>query len=245
MEFNEIEIGQSKEMPARIVVYGEPKLGKSTFAAQADDVFFLNIEDGISYLKSKVRSTPKLKTYDEVIAWLKHIYESEDFTAGTIALDSLDWLEQLAQARLIKQYNAKSINDPGVKDFAFFKGVLMAADDCFTVLKWLDAIYEKKGIRTILIAHSQVKGVDLPNQDPYSRHELKLSKSLAAKVNEWADIILYCGFSFHVSKEGKTSDPQRVIFAGGSASFVGGGRMSLPREIPLDYAKLKEEVTKL
>jgi hypothetical protein len=243
MEFVEQEVGQSKEMPARIVIYGEPKLGKSSFAAQADDVFFLNIEGGLSYLSRKVRSTPKLEAFEDVIAWLKHIYENDSFTAGTIAIDSADWLETLAQNKLIKQHSAKSITDPSVKDFAYFKGVMDAAGECVKILSWLDAIYKKKGIKSIIIAHSQIKGVDLPNQDPYSRHEMKLSKWFGARVNEWADLILYAGYSFHVTKDGNTTEPKRVLYAGGSASFIGGGRMALKKELPLDYEALKKEIT--
>lgn len=242
MQFIEQEVGQSKEMPARIVIYGEPKLGKSTFAAQADDVFFLNIEGGLSYLNKKVRSTPKLETFEEVTGWLKHIYEDEKFTAGTIAVDSADWLEALAQAKLVKQYGAKTITDPSVKEFAYFKGVMDAATEAMKVLSWLDAIYKKKGIKAILVAHSQIKNVDLPNQDPYSRHEMKLSKWFGSRINEWADLILYAGYSFHVTKDGNTTEPKRVLYAGGSASFIGGGRMALKKELPLDYEALKQEI---
>lgn len=242
MEFKEITVGQSKEMPAKMVIFGEPKLGKTTFASQADDVFFLDVEGGANYLTKKVRATPKLNTFEEVTAWLKHIYEDEKFTAGTIAVDSLDWIEALAQAKIVKLHNAKSITDTSIKEFAYFKGVTMAADEAIGVLRWLDAIYKKKGIRSILIAHSQVKTVDLPNQDPYSRHELKLSKAFAAKVNEWSDLILYSGYSFHVTKDGNTSEPKRVLYAGGSASFVGGGRMQLSKELALDYNQLKKEI---
>jgi hypothetical protein len=244
VEFNEIKTGTSKEVPARTAIYAEPKIGKTTFASQADDVFFLNIEGGTSYLQKQVRSTPVLKSYDDVIAWLRHIYEDEKFTCGTIAVDSLDWLETLAQERIIKQYGAKSINDPACKDFAYFKGVMMAADDAIKVLRWLDAIYEKKSIKCILIAHSQVKTVDFPNQDPYQRHELKLSKWFAAKVNEWCDLILYAGLDFHVTKDKKVSEAKRVIFSGGNPSFVGGGRMKLPNKIDLNYEALKKELLK-
>jgi hypothetical protein len=243
-EFQETTVGQSKEMPARIVIYAEPKIGKTTFAAEAEDVFFINLEGGTSYLKNKVRSTPVLNSYDEVISWLKHIYEDDAFTCGTIAVDSLDWLETLAQDRIVKLHGAKSITDPSVKDFAYFKGVMSAADDAIKVLKWLNAIYEKKGIKCILIAHSQVKNVDLPNQDPYQRHELKLSKWFAAKVNEWCDLVLYAGLDFYVNKEGKTSDAKRVIFGGGNPSFVGGGRMPISSKIDLSYEALKEELLK-
>lgn len=243
-KFKEVAIGQSKEWPSKVVLYGVPKIGKSSLAAQIPDAFFINIEGGLDYLPTKVRATPKLDTYDDVIAWLKHIYENDTFTASTLVLDSADWLEALAQARLVKLNNAKHINDPSVKDFAFFKGVTAAAEDAIRVLSWLDAIWKKKRIGAFLIAHSQIKNLDLPNQDPYSRHEMKLSKWFGGKVNEWADLVLFADYSFHVTKEGKTSEPKPMLFAGGSAAFVGGGRMRLSKEIPLNYDQLLKEITK-
>ena len=242
--FVETTVGLSKDMPAKIVIYGIPKIGKSRFAAQANDAFFIDLEGGLSYMPTKVRATPKLVIYDEAIGWLKHIYETDSFTAGTIVIDSLDWLETLAQQRLCKQNNARSIVDPACKDFAYHKGVVMAAEDTFNVVKWLDAIYTKKGIKTILVAHSQIKDIDMPDRDPHSRHEMKLSKQLSGKINEWADLILFCDYSFFVSKEGKTSEPKPCLYAGGSASFVGGGRMLLEKEMPIDYKTLEKHITK-
>lgn len=243
-QFEEITAGDSKEMPAKIVLYGVPKIGKSRFAAQAEDAFFINIEDGLDYIGKKVRATPKLETYDQVAAWLKHIHDSDTFTAGTLVIDSADWLESLAQERLIKLYNAKSINDSAVKEFAYFKGVMDAAQDAIKVLKWLDKIWQKKKIRAIIIAHSQIKEVDLPNKDPYQRHEMKLSKYFSAKMNEWGDLVLFADYDFAVSKDGSTSEPKPALYAGGSAAFLGGGRMALNTKLPLDYDKLKEQITK-
>lgn len=243
MEFKEITAGQSKEMPAKIVIYGVPKIGKTRFAAQADDVFFINVEGGLDYLEKKVRSTPKLNSFDEVMAWLKHIHDDDTFKAGTIAIDSLDWVEILSQKALVKKFNGQSITDPAVKEFAYFKGVIMAADEAMRVINALDAIYTKKGIKAILIAHSQIKTVDLPTQDPYSRHEMKLSKYLSAKANEWADLVLFADYSFHVSKDGKPTEPKPVLCAGGSAAFIGGGRMLLEKELPIDYKILEQHIT--
>ncbi len=242
--FQEVSLGESKAMPAKIVLYGVPKIGKSRFAAGADDPFYINIEGGLDYIGKKVRSTPKLESYDDVMGWLKHILENDSFKAGTIIVDSLDWLEALSQARLIKQEGAKSIVDPAIKSFAYYKGVEMAASDAMRLFTALDMIYKKRGIKSIVIAHSQIKNVDVPNQDPYSRHDMKLSKYLAAKTNEWADLVLFADYAFHVTKEGKTSEPKPCLFAGGSASFVGGGRMRLDKELPLDYKTLEQHITK-
>lgn len=241
-QFIEVKAGNSKEMPSKTVIYGVPKIGKTRFAAQYPDPFFIDVEGGLSYIGKEVRSTPTLKSYDEVEAWLRHIHDDEKFTCGTLVVDSLDWVETLAQNRLVKAHNAKNITDPAVKEFAYFRGVVNAADDAFRIIKWLDAIYAKKGIKSVLIAHGQIKEVDLPNKDPYQRNEMKLSKQLGARVAEWADLILFADYSFVVTSEGKTSEPKPVLYAGGSASFVGGGRMQLAKEIPLSYAELEKQI---
>jgi len=240
--FEEQLIGKSKEMPAKMAIYGLPKLGKTTFAAQAEDVFFINIEGGLDYLQSEVRSTPKLKTYDEVIGWLKHIFDQATPFCGTIAIDSMDWLENLAQEKLVKLHNATSITDSKISAFAYYKGVIEAAGLAMNVLKWLDAIHGKHGISAILIAHSMVKEIDLPNKDAFSKYQLKMTKYLSAKIMEWADLILFADYDFYVSEDGKTSEQKRVLRTGDDASFEGGGRMSLKRTIPLDYNQLKKEI---
>lgn len=244
MTFEEITVGQSKEIPAKIVLYGVPKIGKSTFGAQAEDAFFINIEGGLDYLKNKVRSTPKLVTHEEVIGWLKHIYESDTFKSGTLVIDSADWLEALAREKIEKLHNGTSINDQAYKPFSYGAGMAMVAEEAIKAIRWLDAIYKKKGIKAIVIAHSKIRTLDLPTKDPYSRHELKLGNAFAAKLNEWGDLILFADYSFHVSKDGKTSEPKPMLFGGGSAAFVGGGRMTLKKELPLDYNELKKELTK-
>jgi hypothetical protein len=254
IEFKEVEAGQSKEMPAKIIIYGIPKVGKTRFAAQAEDVFFINLEGGLEYLPNKVRATPKLNTYDEVMAWFKHIYENENFKAGIIALDSLDWLETFAREKLIKQYGAANITDDSVVECQFYKAVNEASVMASKALKWLDAIYNKKGIKAIVIAHSEIKRVDIPNTPPFERHQMKLYKELMAKANEWADLILFADRPVMVAGGGKNGDktskgkvlsePKPVLLAGGSASFLGGGRMLLSKELPLDYNAVKQHIEK-
>lgn len=248
--FKEIKAGQSKAMPAKTVLYGVPKIGKSSLAAQYPDPFFINIEGGLDYLPRQVRATPVLKTMDEVIGWLKHIYESEDFTAGTLVFDSLDWLESLAQRKISELHGEQGkipITDMTHKPFSYAKGYEMATEEAVKVFRWADAIYQKKGINSLFICHSQVKNIDLPNSEPYSRHDLKLHKKLAAKAFEWADLVMFADYSFHVSKDGKTSEPKPTLYTGKSAAFIGGGRMALETEIPLNettYKLLEKEITK-
>lgn len=244
MNFEIKKTGTSKEFPAKTVLYGVPKIGKSRFASNADNPFFIDVEGGLSYIGKEVATTGTLKTFDEVIGWLQHLLKADTDTSNikTIVIDSLDWIEKLAQDKIVKAYNAASIVDPRVKDFAYYKGVEMAASESWRVITLLNHLWEQKGIRTIIIAHSTVKNMDLPGRDNYSKHVLKLSKFLGGKVNEWADLILFADYDFYVDKDGKTSEPKPMLFAGGDASFEGGSRMYLKKKIPLDFAALEKEL---
>lgn len=246
MSYEIIEVGQSKEVPEKMVIYGVPKIGKSRFGAQIPGAFFIDAEGGLSYLERKVRATPTLKTFDEVIGWLKYILEPGTITddVKTIVIDSLDWVEKLAQEKICKKYNATSIVDPSIKDFAYYKGITMAAEETWRIFTILKQLFDTKRIKTLIIAHSAIKEMDLPGKDNYSKHTLKLSKALLGKVNEWADLILFADYSFFVDKDGKTSEPKPILLTGGDPSFEGGGRMLLKKQIPLDYNKLVDEIIK-
>jgi hypothetical protein len=113
------------------------------------------------------------------------------------------------------------------------------------VITALNLIYEKKGIKAIFIAHSQLKEVTTPLTDPYNRYEMKFfAKGFGHKLLEWSDLILFCDKVFHVAEEGmKTSDPKPMILSGNNASYVGGGRMVLDKNLPLDYHALKQYIT--
>lgn len=243
-QFTIIEAGQSKKMPSKVVIYGVPKIGKTTLAAGWPEPLFINIEGGLDYLNEKVKSTPKLKEFSDVLTWMKHLYDAEKPLCKTIVIDSLDWAENLAQAALIKEHRAKSITDPEVKAFAYHKGVADAASNTMKILAWLDAIYVKHGIDAVVIAHTQIKEIDLPGRDPFQRYEMKLSKPLSAKCYEWADLVLFADYEFVVSKDGKPSEPQRVLLTGGSAAYLGGGRMTINKKLPLNYDAIKKEICK-
>ncbi len=243
--FEETTAGQSTDMPAKMVIYGIPKIGKSRFCSQIEDVFFLDIEGGLAYLNKKVRATPKLKSFDEVLKWLTYILEDDKFKCGTICIDSGDWLEALAIAKIEATHGVK-ITDKKYDGYAYGNGYLLVMNECLRVVTALNLIYEKKGIKAVFIAHSHLREISTPLTDPYNRYELKfLAKGFGHKLTEWADLVLFADRVFHVAEEGmKTSEPKAMILSGNSASYIGGGRMNISHDLPLDYNELKKHITK-
>ena len=75
-------------IPMRINLQGQDGIGKSTFAANADNPIFIQAEDGLDYIKDVARF-PKCETWTQIFDNLMALYETEhDYK--TVVLDTTD-----------------------------------------------------------------------------------------------------------------------------------------------------------
>ena len=225
-----------EEKPPRLVLYGPEKVGKSTFASQAPDVVFMDIEDGLTGIKT---AKQKIGSWAEVIDMITALHE-QDHGFTTLAVDSLDWLE-----RLIHKAVAKTEGKDDIEDIGYGKGYKLALSYWEQFLNGMNSLRDNKGMTIILLAHDQVKRHDSPITESYDRHEIKLHTAAGAKVVEWADAILFAAPKIHITKEkGKFNQEKtraigrgNVIYTRASPAYQAGCRASLklPDEIELDW----------
>lgn len=212
---------------------------------------FLSIEEGLDAIET---TKIDIKTYGEFIEAITALYEQEH-EFKTVAVDSLDWLENLIHRELCTQYAAKSIDDSDCKAFAYGKGYKLATVFWREILAGLDALREEKGMTILLIAHDQIKRFEDPTTDSYDRYMLKLHNSACDLVTEWSDCLLFAQKKVFTSKEDagfnkkktKAVGGERVIYTEESPAFMAGNRYNLPEEIPLswdDFVHAFEEATK-
>lgn len=241
--------------PPRIVIYGPPKVGKSTFGAMAPNPIFLSTEDGLGEMDGIPHfegsdGGPKLLSLDEVLNALGILWD-HDHDRKTVVLDSADWLEPLIWEKVAQDQSKTSIEDIG-----YAKGYIFALDYWKQVLDGLNALRVHKNMMPILVCHSHVKTFNNPMSDPYDRFSMKLHEKARALVEEWADIILFAGYKIHTKKvdaKGGANDTkgaakvtrgigegQRLLFTTDSPAFVAGSRYNLPPELPLDFEAFME-----
>lgn len=219
-------------MPPKIVLYAEDKIGKSTFASQAPNPIFIDMENGLNYLD--VTKTPFLKNSADVIKVIQELIET-DHEYKTVVIDTIDWLEEVCLKELLEAHDAVAINDPKCKAFAYGGGYGMLKDKVTRILHGLDILRDKKGMNIILLAHSTIRIVENdPLDDKYETHELKLGKQVGAKVKEWVDIIMFARNKKYVA-ENKTFDAGRILLASKNAAFAGGGRVEIKEEMELSW----------
>jgi hypothetical protein len=233
------------QKPPKIIIYGPEGIGKSTFAAQAWNPIFIQTEDGLSNIECA--RFPICKTFSDVTSQLDTlIHEQHDF--GTVAIDSLDWLQKL-------------IHD----NFKNRRGILIAKTD-FQVgyqeafdVEWrqiiakLDVLADKMAV--ILIAHSEITQYANATSASFSRHVPKLHKTINAHLVEWADDVLFATHNLNVETEkiganktrgiaqvitGGADDDGRILICSGGPSVVAKNRRGIKGSLPLSWAAFRD-----
>jgi hypothetical protein len=237
MAFDLASITRGKRLRApKIVIYGPPKVGKSTFAASAPNPIGIITEEGLDNID--VPAFPQAKTLADVMQAISTL-QNEAHEFQTVFVDSLDWLEPLILDRVCADNKVTNIEQIG-----FGKGYIFADDLWKQFFYALDGL-RNKGMTVICIAHEQVTKVKNPSlSDDYDAFSLKLNKRATALVNEWADII---GFANHevltrqVDPANKLNKDVKAINTGARKlhlnphpAFVAGNRYGIP-DTPLSW----------
>ena len=227
----------------KIVVVGQGKIGKTTFAAMAPKAIGILTEDGADAVDAN--AFPLATSLADVYTAIDTLI-NQDHDFQTLFIDSLDWLEPLVQDHVCKANNWKNIEQPG-----FGKGYVAAAEEWRNLLSGLEVLRADKGMGIILIAHDKIKRIEDPLTEGFDSHVLKLHDRAAALVQEWADVIGYAGYRIFTSKtdagfgnkETKaTTTGERIFHVEPHPAHCGGNRFGLTN-MPLDWVAFQEALT--
>jgi len=168
--------------PPRVLIYGPGAIGKSTWAAGADDPFFIDANNGSHKLDVK-RIVP---TNWEECRELMTLVETGGIKCGTLVHDSVTDMESMSHSYL---FGAESIDTWGK---SYGRGDTHAIQTWREVLAQLERIW-MKGTGIVFIAHSLVKRFDDPTTaNGYDRFEVSARKQLAQLLHQWVDYTLFC-----------------------------------------------------
>jgi len=231
MAFDLSSITKGKRLRApKVVIYGPPKIGKSTFAATAPNAIGILTEEGLDNID--VAAFPLCTTYADALTAINTLrVDPHEFQ--TVFVDSLDWLEPLILAKVCGDKGVKNIEDIG-----YGKGYIMADDLWRQFFAALDTLRNERNMTVICIAHEQINKVRNPTlAEDYDAYSLKLNKRAVAIISEWADVIGFCAHevmtrqvdSGFQQKETKAiTTGQRKLHTNPNAAYVAGNRYGMP-----------------
>lgn len=243
-DLNSITRGKRLRAP-KIVVYGPPKIGKSSFAASAPGSIGIITEEGLDNID--VPAFPKAETFSNVMEALTALYTSTN-EFQTVFVDSLDWLEPLVLNQVCADHNVKNI-----EAIPYGKGYIFADDLWKQFFTGLDALRNDKGMTVICIAHEQLTKVKDPSQaNDYDAYSLKLNKRATALVNEWADVIAFAQHEIYtrqvdpankLNKDVKaTTTGARKLHLNPHPAYIAGNRYGMP-DCALNWADFQQGLT--
>jgi len=252
------------DRPRRIMVYGPPGVGKTSFGCQAPNPILIQTEDGASDIG--VDRLPLSKSYSKFMDGLRWIYKNHN-GYKTIVIDSLNWLEKLIHEEVCVEHDAVGIestvgiNGQVVKEFGYQAGYGFAQDKWDDLLDNLDRIQVDTKMSIIMTAHSVVKEFADPTTDNYERYipALNVNKKgigAGSLLQQWCDEVLFINHTVFTKESDKGMSKgigtgERIIYTEMRPSFDAKNRLGLPPEMPYvkdqgyaEYAKYVYSTTK-
>lgn len=236
MAINLSSLTKNAPKAPRIIIHGDPGIGKTTFATCAPAPVVIQTEDGLGNIDAT--TFPLAQSFDDVMSALSALYtEQHDFQ--TLVVDSLDWLEPLIWQQVCRDHGKKSI-----EEFGYGKGYVEALSIWRQFFDGITALRDEKRMTVVMTAHSEQKRVEDPMLPAFDTHDLKLHKRAAALAEEFADVILFAAVQtntiteesgFNNKRTRAVTTGARIIHTVGQPAFLAKNRYSLPTPLPLEW----------
>jgi hypothetical protein len=222
------------DRPPIITITGDAGVGKTVLAATFEAPIFIRAEDGLQSIPTDRRpdAFPVIAKVDDLWAQLTALI-NEDHSYKTLVVDSVTQLETLFHDYVLD-------NDPKAKSIAQAMGGYGAGREAIAAMhgrmrKAAKLLNERKGMTVIFIAHSDISQVDLPDQDPYSRYELRLHKKSVPHFVDNVDLVAYLKLETFTKGEGDKkkaiSDGTRIAVCYTAAAQISKNRYGITEDI--------------
>ena len=210
------------------LVYGPPKIGKSTFASSAPNALFLATEPGLNALEVFQL---------QINSWKEFVEAIDEIAKGqhefrTIVVDTLDILYRLCADHVCKR-----------------RGVVHESEGAHGKIYGLIKVELQRELARlanlpyglILICHSKERDMET-KLGQVTKTVPTLSESFREVVVSLVDIILFCDFQVDKDSQGKPT-LRRVMRTQAHPNYDAGDRFHrLPETIDLDFAAFAQEL---
>mgnify|MGYP003113117457 FL=1 len=165
--------------PSTLLLYGAPKVGKTTMLSQLNDCLIIDTEKGSRMIEGYIQ---EVNSRDELIETLIAIKESKDVKYKYIAIDTIDKVAEWAERRVCEEEGVNSI-----ADLAFGKGYGLVREK---VAKTVSA-FKEVADHLIIIGHRKVAYAVTEGSTTVIPESLDLTGKLKNVIMAGADAIGY------------------------------------------------------
>ena len=165
--------------PSVLLLYGAPKVGKTTMLSKLDDCLIIDTEKGSRMIEGYIS---EVSNRDELIDTLIELKESKDVKYKYVALDTIDKIAEWAERRVCEEEGVRAI-----ADLAFGKGYGMVREK---VTQTIEAFKEVTD-HLIIIGHRKVAYAVTDGSTIVIPESIDLTGKLKNVIMSGADAIGY------------------------------------------------------
>lgn len=208
-----------------MLIYGQPKIGKSTFCSRFENHLFIATEPGLNFLET---TNVRCSTWADALDIIEAL-EKQPHNFKTIIIDTVDRLWEACTDSILRKYKINTLADMG-----YGKGYELAQNEFRSAIRRLEAL----GLGLVFVSHSTLNEIDTligkqkqfcPTIPPRAR----------AVLEPFVDIIGFCTLETAVGKDGQPVE-NRIMSFETSNYFEAGDRTGrLKGRIPLKYLVFK------
>lgn len=224
-------IRATKPTPPKLIIYGQPGVGKTTLAAEAK-ALLIDCENGAGTIPHLAR-TPYLETWPEMDGWLQELAAGALPTdCKALAIDTIDWMVTRITEYVCVDLDGKKpgdiTNTVGSAHGGFFKAREVIQNVISRRLfPTLNAI-NSRGVPIILLAHAEHAKITDAEGVMTRMAAPDIEPCYLSLFREWSDAVLYA------SQDGDT----RMLTTAQTATVVAKNRYGLPLHMNLSWTDL-------
>ena len=218
-----------------VTICGDSGMGKTTLAATFPNPIVIRAEDGLQAIPVDQRpdAFPVIHKEEELWQQLAALV-TEKHEYQTVIIDSVTALERLFVQHVIDSDMKKprSINQALG---GYGAGLSAVAAMHQRVRKACGILNERKGMHVVFVAHADTETIELPDQDAYTRYNLRLGKKSVAPYVDDSDVVGFLKLETFTSGDGERkkaiSDGTRILITYATAANVSKNRFGITEEL--------------
>jgi len=213
-----------------LLIYGQPKTGKSTFGSQLPRALFMNFEQGTNALAG-IKSQPILRWTDakKVLTQLRQPQAKEVFDTIVVDTASIAW-------QLCEKYICQRENVDSIRDVPWGQGWNMLKQEFSEFWREITLL----GFGILFIAHSKDKPTEMRNEDGEAITAVcpDLPNQCYTIINSIVDIIGY--LQVQMNPDGTS---ERFLYTRSTPTIFAGSRYQyLKPKIKFGYQELVDAI---
>ena len=184
-------IAKPQDRPILCTITGDAGLGKTSLAATFPSPIFIRAEDGLQAFPKALRpdAFPVITTIDNLWEQLTSLIK-EDHQYKTLVIDSITQLDTLFMNWIVDT-DPKKPRTIAQALGGYGAGFQALSSLHGRVRKAAGILNEVKGMNIVFVAHADTETIELPDQDPYTRYNIRMQKK---SVSHYVDNVDLCGF---------------------------------------------------